>query len=150
MGGDTRFYPVAGAVLVVATPLATWWLVGDLSEDNIPTRSRDYVMRAPDLPSAVVNGVGVLSLALVISSSVVLWHAIRYGQVDRRWRQVLLLVMAVGVLVSAGFRVLTAGVGGANIGGGLVVLFGSPIAIVLLVVAWVRAAAIFRRRPLRG
>ncbi len=144
MDSNKRFYLVVGVVLVVAAPLATWWLVGDLSEDQIPAHNRDYILRAPEFPSAVVAAVGVLSLALVVSSSVVLWHAIRYGQFDRRWRQVLLLVMAVGVLVSFGFRVLTAGVGGANIGGGLVALVGSPIAIVLLVVARARATVIVR------
>lgn len=55
---------------------------------------------------------------------------------DARWWSVLVPLMAAGFITGAGWRVMTAGVIGANIGAGLVVLFGSPLVAALLVWRW--------------
>lgn len=60
--------------------------------------------------------------------------------------------MAAGFITGAGRRVMTAGAIGANIGAGLVVLFGSPLVAALLV--WAVARSIYlvhrRRHPVTG
>ena len=50
------------------------------------------------------------------------------------WWTVLALLCAAGALAAAGSRVVTAGVVGANIGGGLFLLFGAPVVLALVIV----------------
>jgi hypothetical protein len=60
--------------------------------------------------------------------------------------------MAAGFITGAGWRVMTAGVIGANIGAGLVVLFGSPLVAALLVWAAARSTYLVHRlrHPVNG
>jgi hypothetical protein len=50
-------------------------------------------------------------------------------------------VVAAGFIAGAGWRVLSAGVAGANIGAGFVVLLGGPMVLVLLV--WAMGFAVY-------
>jgi hypothetical protein len=77
---------------------------------------------------------------------VLLWFTVRH-LFDARWWSVLVPLMAAGFIAGAGWRVMTAGVIGANIGAGLVVLFGSPLVAALLV--WAVARSIYLVHRLR-
>ncbi len=56
----------------------------------------------------------------------------RRASADLRWLAVVLPLLAAAVLLGWGWRVLTAGVIGANIGAGLVVAFGGPLVVAAL------------------
>lgn len=94
----------------------------------------------PDLERVIGwGGVGVVALAFVV-----LVIARRRGRLDTAWIAPLLAVTAVGFGVGAGQRILTAAVVGANIGGGLLVLFGVPLALLVLGVAVARTIVVLR------
>jgi len=59
---------------------------------------------------------------------------------------VLVPLMAAGFITGTGWRVMNAGVIGANIGAGLVVLCGSPLVAALLVWAVARSIYLVHRR----
>ena len=116
---------------VVATPSLTYWLVGDLSEDG-DDYHLDY-MRRSAISERVASFLGVVSLLVVVASSVVLWRNRRV--VHGSARSIAGLCTAVGVIVGSGYRVTTAGGSGANIGGGLIILVGTPVCVFLLAAA---------------
>jgi hypothetical protein len=101
--------------LIVAVPVATWWAVGDLSTD-LP--DPDYQIRPFDIGHTTEQVAGVSAAVLAAAAVVALIHAGRAGRFDRRWWPVLVELMLAGALCGAGWRVLTAGVIGANIGAG--------------------------------
>jgi hypothetical protein len=119
--------PVALASMVVlATPVATWWLVGDLSEG--PGASGrpppDYMFRPPRLSDTVETVLGVSAVLVAVSALVALAGATWQGAVElRRWR-VLAPLMVAGIYCGFAWRVMTAAVHGANIGGGMLLMFG--------------------------
>ncbi|UWP80002.1 hypothetical protein [Dactylosporangium fulvum] len=71
-------------------------------------------------------------MVIVIAALLVLGWATRRQHLDPRWWRVLGPLLAAGVIVGYGWRVMTAGVIGANIGAGLVVLFAGPVVAALL------------------
>jgi hypothetical protein len=139
---------LCAAVLVLAAPVACWWLVGDLSESGADL---DYAVRPVPLDPAVELLLGITAAAGAVASSAVLLRATVRRRFNTRWWLVLLPVVVAGSVAAVGWRVLTAGVYGANIGGGLAALLGIPAVAVLLV--WAVAAAVWllraarRRRP---
>jgi uncharacterized membrane protein len=68
------------------------------------------------------------------------WATLR-RVLDIQWWAMLVPLAAAGFIAGAGWRVMTAGVIGANIGAGFVVFFGGPIVLVLLV--WALALAVY-------
>jgi hypothetical protein len=142
-----RWPAVAGVVLVVAMPVASWWLVGDLSTE---TADPDYFLRPVDLGDTAQHVVGVGAVVLVAASAVALVVARWRGRLDRRWWSVLVELVLAGGLCGAGWRVLTAGVIGANIGAGFVMVVVAPIVAALVslaVLEWLSLRA--QRRPPR-
>ncbi|HEV8528982.1 MAG TPA: hypothetical protein VGS60_15765 [Actinomycetes bacterium] len=141
--GDSDRVPARWAVLaaalglLLAAPVATWWLVGDLS--TVPVSDgRDYAFQPWPIDPAVARAAGAGSLVVVAVAVVVLgWSTVR---LDTRWCAVLVPLAAAGFIAGAGWRVMTAGVAGANIGAGFVVLLGGPLVLVLLVWALALAA----------
>ncbi len=127
----------AGAVLVLAVPFAVAWVVGDLSETNDPRP--DHVVRPPEIPAALELTVGALSVVLVIASTAVLVWSWRRERPEPGLLSVLLPLVAVGAILGLAWRVITAAVIGANIGAGLVMLFGPPVVLVLILVAGISA-----------
>src|SRR2546423_1194152 len=112
---------VAAGTVVLASPFVTWWLVGDISEDG---PHLDYVLKPPRLTSTqeLVIGAGATTCALLAIAAVTVAlrrHVLRAGELG-----VAIPLVAAGMFVGYGFRVVTAGVIGANIGAGLTVLFG--------------------------
>ncbi|TDC35953.1 hypothetical protein E1211_15025 [Micromonospora sp. 15K316] len=59
----------------------------------------------------------------------------------------LLPLVGAGILVGFGWQVMTAGGIGANIGAGLIVIFGGPILVALLSTAAVVSWRVKRRSP---
>ena len=102
-------------------------------------------MRAPKVPAWLTPTFGAASVVLVTTGLTALVVATRRQTIDDGWLGVVLALMIAGVLLAWIGRVGTAGVVGANIGGGLALSFGLPLCGVLI--GW----AIFRfRRILRS
>jgi uncharacterized membrane protein YfcA len=136
MGSEALPRPVvaAGIGLVLVTPVVTWWAVGDLSED---VTDPDYLFHPLPLGPGAELAIGLAATVVALGAVVVLAVAARRRQVDRRWLAVLGPLLAAGALCGFGWRILTAGVGGANIGGGMVLLFGPWIVLGLVAgAAW--------------
>ncbi len=124
---------LAALVLVVSVPGVAHWLIGDLSEGSDPLRL-DYFVR-PTLSASASRVLGSVSLGAFCLAALFLWRSARARPLTGAWKWVVALLMLVGLVVSAGYRVMTAGVGGANIGAGLFLMFGVPACAALLVSA---------------
>lgn len=136
-----RFDAAAGAALAFVSPVAVWWLVGDLSFDG---PDLDYAVQPLPLAPGTERALGLGALALAALAFAVLLRPA--GVLWRRpgWWAVLLPVTAAAVVVGAGWRVATAGVYGANIGFGLVVIVGGPVVATCLAFAAYRATRLLR------
>jgi hypothetical protein len=111
---------IAWAVLVVCAPLATWWVVGDVDEPG----GQDHMFEPVHVPAGLELTVGIGASTLAVGSLLVLASP-RGRRLARRTDAVVAgPLVAAGVFLGFGYRVVTAAVGGANIGGGLVMLFG--------------------------
>ena len=136
----------ASAALVLAFPVATWWLVGDLSTTPA-SADPDFAFRPFDVSRGVEHAAGLASALLAaVMLLLLLWFTVKH-LVDARWWSVLVPLMAAGFITGAGWRVMTAGVIGANIGAGFVILFGGPLVAALLV--WAVARSIYLVHRLR-
>lgn len=127
--------------LAALSAIATWGLVGPQRESvdgldpgTVMTEDDyDYAFRAPDVDPGLERVAG--GAAALLAAAVATWVVLGVGDpAQNRGRQVLAVATAVaaGVVVGGGGRIVTAGVIGANIGGGLVLLVGPPTAAVLL------------------
>jgi hypothetical protein len=161
---------IAAIAVVVGTTVVAWWAIGDQSTTGPRVASHppplfrfeegaerpaalrgewraDHLLepwaislgteRAIALAAAVAAGVGATVLVLARPT------------LDRAWWAVIAMVGAVGVGIAFTHRLLTAGVDGANIGAGLVIIFGGPVAVVLLVLAVVVARSTSRAGRVR-
>lgn len=129
---------LASAVLIVAVPMATWWLVGPNpgneigSDPTLRPDDYDYLFHPPTIDAGLERVVGVMAVVAVVVSLGSLAVAVRRRRIDRRWRGPIVAACVVGVIVGLAERVMTAAVVGANIGGGFFLLFGTPTVLVLL------------------
>jgi hypothetical protein len=139
---------MAAVALVVAVPVATWWLVGDQTDPDFKRRLQadgdpairagydpDYMFRPFDIAPATERTVGVVGVVLMVAAVVVLVLAWLTGRLHKGWWGVLGVLSLVGAGCGYGWRVMTAAVSGANIGGGIVLVFGVPIGLGLVGVA---------------
>jgi hypothetical protein len=101
---------------VIASLVTGWCLIGDKSE-NDPHLS--YMIRAPQLPTAVLVSSGV-------ASAVALVWMIRWAWPWRAAHRPAVALAFSGFGLSFIGRLVTAGSIGANIGGGMAVLFLLP------------------------
>jgi hypothetical protein len=129
---------LAAVACVLATPVAAWWLTGDLSEPLPPGTAPDHLIRPPSMDPPVERVVGLGSVAVAGGTLALLLRASRYRWFDRRWWAALLPAMGVGALAGLGCRVATAAVIGANIGAGLMLMLAGPLVALLLlwIVSW--------------
>ena len=126
---------VATTTMVATTPFIAFWLIGDQSlhgdKDDL-----DYLFRISIAPTAVLMA-GVVALLAFVAAA-------RYLSVNRapaddgRVAQLVALLMLAGIVLAFGARIVTAGVIGANIGGGGVLLFGLPLWMALVAAAVIR------------
>lgn len=135
----------ASAGLVLAFPIATWWLVGDQS--TVPASAHpDFAFRPLDVSRGAEHAAGLASVLLAAVAVLLLaWFTVR-RLFDARWWSVLVPLMAAGFIAGAGWRVMTAGVIDANIGAGLIVFLGTPLIAALLVWSVARSMYLVRRR----
>ncbi|CAN5617708.1 hypothetical protein BH24ACT4_BH24ACT4_14320 [soil metagenome] len=139
---------VAGLFLLAM--VATWSLLGPqraaVSLDGEPRQVQDdafydYAARVPDAPRPVELAVGAVAAsgALVLA---ILALGSRAGVASTTAARVVGTgsSLLAGAIVGYSGRIVTAGVVGANIGAGLVVIFGVPLTVALLVVATLIAA----------
>jgi len=136
----------AAAALVAAVPVAAWGLMGQQNATEVPDGQLDYAFRPFDVPDGLDTVLGVIALLLGGVGAALLVRASRRGELDRRWWEVIAPLVVAGVIVGAGWRVLTAGVVGANIGAGLVVIVGGPVVAGLVLWALVRGLLLANRR----
>jgi len=135
----------AAVGMVMAVPVVSWWLVGDQS--SVPAGAHpDFTFQGFEVGPSVERAAGIGSTVLAVVTMVVLAWAMYRRQIDWRWWGVLVLVMAAGFIVGSGWRVMTAGGIGANIGAGLVVFFGGPIVVALLICARAYSIHLIRSR----
>ena len=135
----------AAAALAIATPVATWWLVGDLSSAGFTEDELDYMFRAPDVPWFVEAVAGAVALAVVVVSVGVVGQALHSGSLRREWLPTIVLPAVAGVVLGFGARAVTAGGIGANIGGAMFIFIGLPLAVLLLMAAAINAWVEWRR-----
>ncbi len=119
----------AGAVLVLATPILTWWLVGDQSTCKRDSEPRDFFMRPLSLGRSTQLMIEILSIIAAVCAITVLARRRGAFQRERRWIGVIAPLMGAGVYLGWAWRVITAEVCGANIGAGLVIWIGVPLGI---------------------
>jgi len=139
-----RWFFVSIAAVVVAAPLLAWWLIGPLRENNRPASDLDYYVRAPDVPGWLVATIGTAALVVAVAAILNLARPINRRRSRSSLPFMMPLVIA-GVLIAGIGRLITAGSEGANIGGGLAVLFGLPVVAILVGVAIVAAVRAARR-----
>ncbi|MGP3971932.1 hypothetical protein [Streptomyces sp. 6N223] len=150
----TRFrwsvFPAA-AGLVVSVPVGVWGLVGQRNASGVAPAELDYAVRPWDLPSGAETLLGACGTLAALGCAALLLAATRAGYLRPQWWHVLLPLVVAGAALAVGWRVITAGTIGANIGAGLVVLFGTPLVAVLLL--WSATCglglALARRTPTR-
>ncbi len=116
---------------LATAPITTWWLVGDLSESAY---ARDHMFEAPKLTPGQELAIGVIATVLSVIPAAVVAAAL--AQRRLRWVQVrpALPILVAGVFCGFSWRVTTARVSGANIGGGMLMLI-TPI-VLILSIAW--------------
>jgi hypothetical protein len=124
---------LAAVVLVLATPVVAWWTVGDLSE-SVDRTNADYVVHPLRIDPAIEASLDTTTSILGSASLLILVTGTRRRLIDHRWWGMLLPLVLVGACCGLAFRAMTAGVHGANIGAGMVVLVGP--ALILLALAW--------------
>jgi hypothetical protein len=132
--GTVRFVPAASIALIAAAPLAAYFAVGDLSEIG-PESNLDYFWREPSWMPSAVAPVGIVAVIVSVASIVTLIRAHRRRLLTRAAIACEALLVGAGFIIGGGLRVLTAGVFGAHIGAGLVILFGTPLVFTLVIAA---------------
>lgn len=138
-----RMRKIAAVVLVLAVPFAVAWVIGETTITDVDLRYVDYVIRPPDIPAAVELVVGALSAVLVATASAALAWSWHQDPPDPGFLSVLLPLVILGVVLGLAYRILTAAVIGANIGAGLLFLFGGPFMLGLAI--WAGISAWLRR-----
>lgn len=132
---------VAAAALVVAGAGLAHAATGLASEDAFDP---DYLWEPwPPLEDNAAL-IGIVSLVVFACAGAVVAVAVRQGRTAPSFLAQVLVMVALGIWLGAGYRIVTDGVSGANIGGGLVLLM-TPI-VVLAALALVVAIGIHRRR----
>ncbi|MBC9727566.1 hypothetical protein [Streptomyces sp. TRM68367] len=138
---------LAGAGLVAGVPVAAWGLMGQQNAEGFAASELDYAFEPWAVPDGVAALIGAAGLLAAGAGAALLVRASRRGTLDRRWWGVLGPLVVAGVIAGVGWRILTAGVIGANIGAGLTIMFGAPLMGGLLLWALGRAAWLaFERR----
>jgi hypothetical protein len=152
---------LAAVALVVAMPVATWWLVGDLTDPDFKRRLQaggdpairagldpDYMFRPFDIAPATERTAGIVAVVLVETAAVVLILASLTGRLHGGWWAVFGPLSLVGAGCGWGWRIMTAPVSGANIGGAIMLYLGGPIGLGLVGMAlWAAWRLITPRQP---
>lgn len=125
--------------MVASTPVATWWVVGDLSEGGDVD---DFVVKAPELTTAQEALIGVVAMAALVAAAGVLVALVRRHRITWSTLRAVLPLLAAGAFIGFTARVVTARVGGANIGGSLLLFAAPGVVIGMLLWSWGLARAV--------
>ncbi|GAA2915929.1 hypothetical protein Acy02nite_91910 [Actinoplanes cyaneus] len=127
----------SGIALVVAAPVAAWWLIGDMTDPNLLREGipLDYGYEAVSLGAAADRAVGIVACLVAVASTILLVGATLTRRLRWGWWFVLIPLAATGSLAALTGRALTAGVIGGNIGGGLLAMAAIPIGVTLVITA---------------
>ncbi|WP_433872163.1 hypothetical protein [Saccharopolyspora sp. CA-218241] len=123
----------AVVLLALAAPVAFWYVIGDQS--SVSPDHADYLVEPLRLPSWVNGAVVAVTALVVLGCALVLLRESRRGRLGRRHGVVLGLLLVAGLLIGVSARMITAGVIGANIGGGIMLMVALPLAGALVLVA---------------
>jgi hypothetical protein len=137
---------LSAAVLVAAVPVAVWGLLGQDDYQGLPPSELDHAVKPLDIPAHLDLPIGLAGLVLAAAGAAVLVRGSLRGAFDRRWWQVLAPLIATGGISAWCWRVMTAGVIGANIGAGIALALATPVVFTLLVCAVARAAWLMLHR----
>lgn len=121
------FFALAAAAMVAAVPVAAWGLVGQQDAEGLPASELDHAFQPWDIADGTARAIGATALLVTAVAAALLVRATRRGALDRRWWMVLGPLTTAGLMAGVGWRVLTAGVIGANIGAGLTIMLGGPV-----------------------
>lgn len=140
---------LGSTLLVLACPVAVWYLIGDLSESPLPPAQSDYLMRPVSLPGWVENTAGIVAIVLILACVALLYRQRTRGlTTPRTWITIALLILA-GMITGFAERVITAAGIGANIGGGFMILVALPGAAILVLSAAIFWVVSYTRQRLR-
>ncbi|MGB3736266.1 MAG: hypothetical protein WA964_15005 [Ilumatobacter sp.] len=119
---------LGGCVIATGAAAAAiaWWLVGDVSEPGL--FSPDHIIESPDvspITEALIGVVGVIAASIAL---LVLWRGRRAAVITRRQLSAVVPIAGLGAFAGFTLRVVTAGVSGANIGAGLLMM-GSVVVV---------------------
>jgi hypothetical protein len=133
---------LAAVALVLAVPVISWWLVGDLSDEQAAHPS--HVLPAVELSATAERNVGTAAAAVALVCAVVVVRAWWKRRLGKRWRPTVVMLVLAGAALGFGYRVLSADAGGADERAGKVLIIGLPA-----FVAFVGAAVVIGlwRRP---
>jgi hypothetical protein len=140
------FLAVAG--IAASMPVLVWWAIGDLSSRH---DAAGYFLVGPYDVGATWGRVALWIAAVVLPVAVIdLVRRQRRGDFGWAGWVMIAWIVAADALGAAGWRTITAGVDGANIGGDGAILLGPPVITAFVMVAiWLpdnRQPAPIRRR----
>ncbi|MEU8033630.1 hypothetical protein AB0C13_34280 [Streptomyces sp. NPDC049099] len=121
------FLAAAATALVAAVPVAAWGLMEQQDAEGLPASELDHAFQPWDIADGTATVIGATALLVTAVAAALLVRATRRGALDWRWWSVLGPLTVAGLLAGVGWRVLTAGVVGANIGAGLTIMLGGPV-----------------------
>ena len=129
-----RHLVIAYALLVAAVPFALWAFLPDMSEEG----GTDYWLGPWGSDSARLP-IGVCSLAVILGALVLIVSPAGACLRRRGDARVVAPLLAAGAYIAFTYRAATAAVGGANIGGPLLVMLGLILIPALLVASAIPA-----------
>lgn len=135
---------IAATVGVVACAPALWWLV-DLTAPAEALGRDDYLVEQPALDDWSRNAIGIAGMAGAVMLLATLAAQWRSSSADRRWVGVIAPLGLLAAYVGSTYAIASRPSGGANIGGGVLVLGLLPVTL-----GSVLASATFASRIRRG
>ncbi len=120
---------VSRVALLVVWPAAVMACVAWLGSVVVPEPSLpdpDYMWRPLGITDGAKVGLGLVATAATVGACLLLRRWFNEGVLSRPWLAVFIAAGAIGAYGGIAYEVATAPVIGANIGGGMVVLFAGP------------------------
>ncbi|CAL9573160.1 hypothetical protein SUDANB121_04909 [Nocardiopsis dassonvillei] len=142
------------ALLLAGAALAAWWAARSSPEEarawGITPEEADYAIAPPPVPEWAVPVLGIGGLLLALAGAALLVRELRARRAAFAWGLAAFLAVPAALFAGLWWAVATAPTIGANIGLGLVVIVGGPLALVFLLGALGAAlTALLSHRPKR-
>ena len=129
----TRHGPIAVGVL--ATALSSWWLAGLVLHGESDLFSPDYLLDPPEISAGVEHAIGVVSVVVACLGLMAFVRLTRGPEPSRAWAGVYGTLALSSAYLGFVYRVAILPVGGANIGGALLILSLFPVTLGLWAMA---------------